>query len=196
MSARWMTGEQGWAGNSLGTSRRATGTRARRVTTRRRAELAASRHRVAGCIEGLEARTLFNAAAPEIDINYPRPVTADTVTMLDGDGPFFRYAVGDNDGLSSVTVRVTQDGNPTPVYERTYTNVPFIPSTDVFTNPFGLGTFHMTVDATDNAPPADRLSSSRTRSLVVVDDDTTPPSVAFTEPRLDPMTDGDWEPFK
>jgi hypothetical protein len=96
-----------------------------------------------------------------------------TGAETDGQTQQFTWAVTDPSGLGSVTVTVRKDGA-------------VIHTSGLATGSFnfdghGLGTFDITVDATDadNDHPGDAAGSTATRSVIVTDDDTAGPAITL-----------------
>src|SRR5687767_14809901 len=155
-----------------------------------------------GGLELLEDRRLMANAAPGITIDYPRdtpPLGERPIVMTDHEndplGPKFHFNVFDASGLTSVTATLTLDSGsgPVTVYEQTNAvSGPTFFSPDIFTNQYGIGRFRLTVSATDRPPAGEvQMTSTASQDLIVVDNDTTPPSAEFTRPRIDPITDAD-----
>jgi hypothetical protein len=95
-------------------------------------------------------------------------------TENDGQNQLFTWNVTDaGSGLGSISVSVTRDG------VEIFTSSDAIGSFDF--NSYGLGTFAISVSATDaDADRAsDTLTSSASRSVTVSDDDTTPPLIVL-----------------
>src|SRR5205085_1898337 len=107
-----------------------------------------------------------DTAAPVITI------TGSEGSENDGQDQSFTWNVQDaGSGLGSVSVSITRDG--VEIFNSTDASGTFNFDT------YGLGTYEINVTATDaDADRADdSLSSSASRSVVVSDDDTTPPVV-------------------
>src|SRR5207247_93386 len=94
----------------------------------------------------------------------------------DGQDQKFTWNVSDPSGLSALSVVVTRNG--LPIYSTT--DLANAAGTFDF-NSYGLGSYQISVNATDNDGDraGDTLSSSDVRSVTVTDDDTTPPQITL-----------------
>src|SRR5439155_1569420 len=91
-----------------------------------------------------------------------------------GQNQSFTWTVSDaGSGVGAVTVSITRNG--AEIFSSTDAAGSFV------FNSYGLGTFAITVNATDadNDRPGDSLSSSASRTVVVSDDDITPPVIVL-----------------
>ncbi|MDX1946030.1 MAG: hypothetical protein SFU86_11585 [Pirellulaceae bacterium] len=103
-------------------------------------------------------------------------LTGSSGSETDGQTQAFTWNVTDPESATqlAVSVQIFQTGNPTPIH--TSTN-----STGTFNfDALGLGTFTINVSATSDSDwTGDSLSSSGTRTVIVVDDDTDPPTIVL-----------------
>src|SRR5262249_2311979 len=91
----------------------------------------------------------------------------------DGQTQAFTWAVTDASGLASVSVTVTQ--GPTAILPSTAA------SGSLNFHRYGLGTFAISVSATDNDSDwsGDSSGGTATRTVAVTDDDVTPPTITL-----------------
>src|SRR5678815_5404616 len=117
-----------------------------------------------------------DTTAPGASFNEPT-----SATQTDGSRTPFEWLYSPD--VSSATLVVTRDG--TEIF-----NGP-APASGTFAYGPALGVYTATLTVTDNDNdrPGDSLSFSTSRSVTVVDDDTTAPTVAFDEPRLATLLD-------
>jgi hypothetical protein len=130
--------------------------------------------------ESLEERRLM--AAPDVIIDRP-PVALETIDDQTAIGVPLRWQISTNATAAHLTVTLTPPGGTNQT----------IADFDLAT-PRGLGTFDYHgfglghYFATLTASNADG-SKTALNDFTVIDDDTSPPTVAFDEPRIDPQTD-------
>src|SRR5439155_748609 len=91
----------------------------------------------------------------------------------DGQNQSFTWHVSDASGLNSVLVTISKDGSVVQTFTTANDSFDF--------NTFGLGTFDITVSATDadSDRANDALTSNASRSVVVTDDDVAPPTIVL-----------------
>ena len=147
--------------------------------------------------EQLEGRLLFAVGDPDDDVLPPvieffAPV-ADGLIGNDGTASrFYRYSAFDPSGVSNTNWQLTRDTGSGPEVILSALAAPREGTIDIA--PFGLGTFRLTVTATDNDTDdgdlSDRSTASASRSITIVDDDTAGPLIVFSQPNVPVGNDG------
>ena len=133
---------------------------------------------------GITTTATRSVTVTDDDPNGPQIFTAGSAgTENDGQSQIFSWFIDEtfsgNSGLASLLIEIKQDG--TTIYS---TNSLADFSGFFNFDSYGLGTFTMTISATDadNEWSGDRAMSSTTRTVVVVDDDPNGPSIVLGGP--------------